>query len=56
MAAMADPKAKAADKVTNGNGVPRAHNILGVISKEHVGDSVAASVQPFTSADGQHNI
>jgi CIC family chloride channel protein len=34
--------------VSQGNGVARADQVLGVITKEHVADSVAASVQPYT--------
>ena len=33
--------------VSGGNGVARADQVLGVITKEHVADSVAASVQPY---------
>ena len=34
--------------VSQGNGVVRADQVLGVITKEHVADSVAASVEPYT--------
>jgi CIC family chloride channel protein len=34
--------------VSRGNGIVRADQVLGVITKEHVADSVAASVQPYT--------
>lgn len=34
--------------VRQGNGVARADQVLGVITKEHVADSAAASVQPYT--------
>ena len=34
--------------VSRGNGVVGADQVLGVITKEHVADSVAASVQPYT--------
>jgi chloride channel protein, CIC family len=34
--------------VSEGNGVVKADQILGVITKEHVADSVAASIQPYT--------
>ena len=33
--------------VVRGGGVPRADNVIGVISKEHIADSVAASVRPY---------
>jgi CIC family chloride channel protein len=33
--------------VVNGDGVPRADDVVGVISKEHVADSVAASIIPY---------
>jgi CIC family chloride channel protein len=33
--------------VVNGNGVPRARDVIGVITKEHVADSVAESVRPY---------
>jgi CIC family chloride channel protein len=34
--------------VSNGNGVLRSDEVIGVITKEHVADSVAASVEPYT--------
>jgi CIC family chloride channel protein len=34
--------------VSQGNGVVRADQVPGVIAKEHVADSVAASVEPYT--------
>jgi CIC family chloride channel protein len=34
--------------VSRGNGTVRGDQVLGVITKEHVADSVAASVQPYT--------
>ena len=34
--------------VRGGGGVPRADRVIGVISKEHIADSVAASVRPYT--------
>jgi chloride channel protein, CIC family len=34
--------------VSRGNGVIEADQVLGVITKEHVADSVAASVRPYT--------
>jgi len=36
--------------VVRGKGVPRASDVVGVITKEHVADSVADSVRPYTSA------
>jgi CIC family chloride channel protein len=33
--------------VVRGRGVPRASDVVGVITKEHIADSVAASVQPY---------
>jgi chloride channel protein, CIC family len=38
--------------VVRGNGEPSAANVLGVITKEHVADSVALSVRPYASIDG----
>jgi hypothetical protein len=38
--------------VSQGNGVDRADQVLGVITKEHVADSVAASVNPYTWGSG----
>jgi CIC family chloride channel protein len=35
--------------VVRGRGVPRPQNIAGVITKEHVADSVASSVQIYPS-------
>ena len=35
--------------VTKGRGVPRAGNIVGMISKEHIADSVADSVRPYST-------
>jgi CIC family chloride channel protein len=37
--------------VVRGNGKPLAADVLGVITKEHVADSVALSVRPYTSID-----
>ena len=34
--------------VSRGNGVVGDDQVLGVITKEHVADSVAASVRPYT--------
>ena len=39
--------------VVRGNGAPVAGDVLGVITKEHVADSVALSVRPYTSIDGR---
>ena len=39
--------------VVRGNNVPLAGDVLGVITKEHVADSVALSVLPYTSIDGK---
>jgi CIC family chloride channel protein len=37
--------------VVRGNGKPLAADVLGVITKEHVADSVALSVRPYSSID-----
>jgi chloride channel protein, CIC family len=39
--------------VVRGNGEALASNVLGVITKEHVADSVALSVRPYASLDGR---
>jgi predicted transcriptional regulator len=39
--------------VVRGNGEALASNVLGVITKEHVADSVALSVRPYASVDGR---
>jgi chloride channel protein, CIC family len=39
--------------VVRGNGEPLAGDVLGVITKEHVADSVALSVGPYASVDGK---
>jgi CIC family chloride channel protein len=39
--------------VVRGNGEPLAGDVLGVITKEHVADSVALSVRPYGSLDGK---
>ncbi len=36
--------------VTRGRGVPRADDVLGVITKEHVADSVAASIEVYPAS------
>ena len=33
--------------VMRGRGVPRASDVLGVITKEHVADSVASSIEVY---------
>jgi len=33
--------------VVRGGGVPRAADVVGVITKEHIADSVAESVRPY---------
>ena len=33
--------------VTKGRGRPRAADVVGVISKEHVADAVADSIKPY---------
>jgi CIC family chloride channel protein len=38
--------------VVSGNGAALASNVLGVITKEHVADSVALSVRPYASVEG----
>ena len=38
--------------VVSGNGEALACNVLGVITKEHVADSVALSVRPYASVEG----
>ena len=37
--------------VVRGKGVPHAADIIGVITKEHVADSVAESVRPYAGSD-----
>jgi chloride channel protein, CIC family len=39
--------------VVRGNGTPLASDVLGVITKEHVADSVALSVRPYASMNGK---
>ena len=36
--------------VVKGTGVPRGEDVIGVISKEHVADSVADSISPYAAA------
>lgn len=36
--------------VTRGRGVPRADDVLGVITKEHVADSVATSIEVYPAS------
>ena len=33
--------------VVHGGGIPRADNVIGVISKKHIADSVIDGVKPF---------
>jgi chloride channel protein, CIC family len=35
--------------VVRGDGVPRASNVIGLITKEHVADSVAESIKPYSA-------
>jgi chloride channel protein, CIC family len=35
--------------VVRGSGVPRASNVVGILTKEHIADSVADSVRPYAS-------
>ncbi len=44
-------KKAAAIVVVRGRGLPRKGNIVGVITKEHVADSVAESVRPYAGTD-----
>jgi CIC family chloride channel protein len=37
--------------VVRADGVPRAGNVLGLITKEHVADSVAESIKPYSAGD-----
>ena len=39
--------------VVRGNGEPSASDVLGVITKEHIADSVALSIRPYTSIDNK---
>lgn len=39
--------------VVRGNGEALACDVLGVITKEHVADSLALSAQPYASVDGK---
>ena len=36
--------------VVSGGRIPKKGNIVGVIAKEHVADSVAESIKPYASA------
>ena len=45
-------KATMAVVVANASGLPRAKDVIGVISKEHIADSVAASVKPYAVKEG----
>ncbi len=33
--------------VTKGHGMPRGKSVVGMISKEHIADSVADSIRPY---------
>ena len=37
--------------VVRSDGVPRAADVLGVITKEHIADSVAESIKPYSAGD-----
>jgi CIC family chloride channel protein len=37
--------------VVRSDGVPRADDVLGVITKEHIADSVAESIKPYSAGD-----
>jgi CIC family chloride channel protein len=37
--------------VVRADGVPRPDNVLGTITKEHVADSVAESIKPYSAGD-----
>jgi CIC family chloride channel protein len=37
--------------VVGGGSVPRAGDVLGVITKEHVADSVAESIKPYSASE-----
>ena len=39
--------------VVRGNGDPQASDVIGLITKEHIADSVALSVRPYGSVDGK---
>jgi chloride channel protein, CIC family len=39
--------------VVRGKGVPRASDVVGIITKEHVADSVAESVRPYVGSPGR---
>jgi len=38
--------------VVEADGVPRASNVIGVITKEHVADSVSESIKPYAASEG----
>jgi chloride channel protein, CIC family len=38
--------------VVKGKGVPRAADVVGILTKEHIADSVAESVRPYASSTG----
>jgi CIC family chloride channel protein len=37
--------------VVSGGRIPRTSNVVGIITKEHVADSVAESIRPYAAAD-----
>lgn len=37
--------------VVNAEGIPRTNNVIGLIAKEHVADSVAESIKPYADSD-----
>ena len=39
--------------VVRRNGDPQASDVIGLITKEHIADSVALSVRPYGSVDGK---
>jgi chloride channel protein, CIC family len=39
--------------VVRGRGVPRASDVVGIITKEHIADSVAESVRPYVGSPGR---
>jgi CIC family chloride channel protein len=39
--------------VVRGSGIPRAQDVVGVIAKEHIADSVADSIRPYAESKFQ---
>jgi CIC family chloride channel protein len=37
--------------VVKSDGVPRANDVIGLITKEHVADSVAESIRPYAASE-----